>query len=181
MPRLPRILVRLSFAAMLLLTSALTASADEPASSTEVDPATRPVIGPEYHGPIQVVYQVTRDEWKEGVSKPLLYLKNVRGYYTKQGYASEDVDIRAVFHGQASAHLLTDEAYNRERGVTSGNPNTALLAELAGLGVKIELCDVRRQREGWSKADIHPDVLLANAAFPRLIDLQHQGYAYIRF
>ena len=91
------------------------------------------------------------------------------------------LDIRAVFHGDASTHLLTDEAYNRVKGTDTGNPNTKLIAELAKAGVHIELCDSRRREEGWAKSDIHPDVLLAEAAFARIIDLQMRGYAYIRF
>lgn len=141
----------------------------------------RPVIQLEHKGPIKVVYQVTEDQWKDGVGKAFLYMKNLRGYYAKQGLAGDQLDIRAVVHGSASTHVLTDEAFNRVKGVDTGNPNTKLLSELKRLGVKIELCDVRRQREGWEKSHIHPDVLLAPAAYARIIDLQHQGYAYIKF
>lgn len=141
----------------------------------------RPVIQLEYSGPIKVVYQVTEDKWKNGVGKAFLYLKNLRGYYEKQGVDASSLDIRAVVHGDASFHVLTDEAYNRVKNVDTGNPNSKILAELKQLGVHIELCDTRRQQEGWAKSDIHPDVLLSSAAYARLIDLQHQGYAYIKF
>lgn len=182
MPRFASYVICAAAAAMIFVSaSAVTARAAEPAGTENVDPASRPVIQLQYEGPIKVVYQVSRDEYKEGVSKPLLYLKKLRGYYAQQGYDAEDLEIRAVFHGSASTHVLTDEAYNRVKGTDNGNPSTQLLSELADLGVKVELCDVRRQREGWAKADIHPDVLLASAAYARIIDLQHQGYAYIRF
>ncbi len=141
----------------------------------------RPVIELEYEGPIKVVYQVSEDKWKDGVGKAFLYLKKLRGYYEKQDMKAGDLDIRAVVHGDASYQVLTDEAYNRVKKVDTGNPNTQILAELKKLGVHVELCDTRRQREGWSKSDIHPDVLLASAAYARIIDLQLQGYAYIKF
>lgn len=141
----------------------------------------RPVIELEYKGPIKAVYQVTEDKWKDGVGKAFLYLKNLRGYYEKQGLDPDTIDLRAVVHGEASYHVLTDEAYNRVKQVDTGNPNAKILTELKKLGVHIELCDTRRQQEGWSKSDIHPDVLLAKAAYARLIDLQLQGYAYIKF
>ncbi|WP_236622094.1 DsrE family protein [Novipirellula maiorica] len=157
------------------------APTDSISAQSKSDPANRPVIGLQYQGPIKAVYQCTRDEWKEGVSKPLLYLKKLRGYYAKQGIDPEQLDLRAVFHGDASAHVLTDEAWNRVKHTDTGNPNTKLLAELKQMGVHVEFCDSRRQKEGWAKADIHPDVMLAEAAFARVIDLQHQGYAYIRF
>lgn len=141
----------------------------------------RPVIELQYKGPIKAVYQVTEDKWKDDVGKAFLYLKNLRGYYKKQGFDASNVDLRAVVHGDASYHVLTDEAYNRVKQVDTGNPNAKILSELKQLGVHIELCDTRRQQEGWSKSDIHPDVLLAKAAYARLIDLQLQGYAYIKF
>ncbi len=141
----------------------------------------RPVIELEYKGPVRVVYHVSEDKWKDGVGKAFLYLKNLRGYYKKQGIDAGSLDIRAVVHGDASTHVLTDEAYNRVKNVEMGNPNTQILAELKNLGIHVELCDTRRQNEGWSKSDIHSDVLLASAAYARLIDLQHQGCAYIKF
>ena len=141
----------------------------------------RPVIELQSKGPFKVVYQVTQDEWKEGVSKAFLYMRQLRGYYEKHGVDANNLDVRAVVHGQASYHVLTDEAYNRFKNVDTGNPNTKLLSELKQLGVHVELCDTRRQQEGWSKSDIHPDVLLASAAYARVIDLQTQGYAYIKF
>lgn len=141
----------------------------------------REVIGLQHEGPIRVVYQISKDEWKDDVGKGLLYLKKLRTYYGKKGIDPKRLDIHAVFHGSASTHLLTDEAYNRVKGVKTGNPNTQLIAELAKQGVHIELCDSRRREEGWKKSDIHSDVDFAEAAYARLIDLQLQGYAYIRF
>jgi len=141
----------------------------------------RQVIGLQYDGRIRVVYEVSEDQWKNDVSKPLLYLKNLRKFYEKHNKNAEKLDIRAVFQGDASVHVLTDEAWNRVKTTDTGNPNTQLLSELEQMRVHIELCDTRRQREGWAKSDIHPDVTLVEAAYARLIDLQHQGYAYIRF
>lgn len=146
-----------------------------------INPATRPVIGLQYSGPIHVVYEISEDEWKHDLGKGLLYLKNLHKFYMEHDIDPEALDIRAIFHGDASAHLLTDEAWNRVHSTDTGNPNTELISDLAERGVHVELCDTRRRREGWAKSDIHPDVLLAEAAYARLIDLQLQGYAYIRF
>src|SRR5690606_16302798 len=101
--------------------------------------------------------------------------------YVTAGIDPDQLDIRAVYHGPASVHLLTDEAWNRHRDETTGNPNTAILSELAERGVHVELCNTRRISNGWAKSDVHPDVLLVSGAYQRLIDLQIRGYAYIRF
>ncbi|WP_404308729.1 DsrE family protein [Neorhodopirellula lusitana] len=169
----------ISAAAILLVMTGSAAMAQ----STANDPQgiERPVIGLQHTGPIKVVYQVSEDKWKDGAGKAFLYLKNLRGFYDKQGISASDLDIRAFVHGDASSHVLTDEAWNRVKGVDTGNPNTKLLSELKKLGVSVELCDTRRQREGWSKSDINADVLFTEAAYARIIDLQHQGYAYIKF
>ncbi|HAN97926.1 MAG TPA: hypothetical protein DCQ98_11070 [Planctomycetaceae bacterium] len=141
----------------------------------------RPVLDFQHQGPIKVVYQVTADEELDGVSKGLSYLKRLRQQLIDQGIDADRIDIRAVFHGQASFQLLTDETHDRLRKRSGGNPNSALIAELNEAGIRIEFCDFRRQELGWEKSDVHPDVTLVRGAFARLVDLQLQGYAYIRF
>ncbi|QDT16676.1 DsrE family protein [Alienimonas californiensis] len=187
--------LRLALAAGVALTAAIgLTAADRPAlaallapgpaataAPTEAGDDGRPVIGLQYDGPIKVVYQVSDDEWKDDVGKGLLYLGKLRDYYEKQGVPAERLDIRAVYHGEAAAHLLTDEAWRKYGFEGEANPNTAVISKLTERGVTVELCNARRQREGWAKNEIHPDVQLAQAAYARLIDLQHQGYAYIRF
>lgn len=141
----------------------------------------REVLPLEHDGPIRAVFQVTKDEMKDGVHKGLYTLKKLHEGYLEAGIDPSRLDLRAVYHGDAADHLLTDEAWNRWRDTTGGNPNTRILAELKDLGVSIELCDSRRVQNEWSKADVHPDVLLAPNAYQRLIDLQLRGYAYVRF
>jgi len=159
---------------------ATAASGDEPtAVSKEEDD--RPVIGIDLKGPIKVVYQITTPEMQEGVGKGLFYLKRLHDSYLAAGVDPKQLDIRAVFHGEAGAHLLTDDAWNRVKNESTGNPNTTLISELVKRGVHIELCNAHRVRSGWAKSDVHPDVLLVMGAYLRLIDLQRQGYAYIRF
>lgn len=141
----------------------------------------RSVLPLEHDGPIKAVFQVTKDEMKDGVHKGLYTLKNLHESYVKAGIDPKRINLRAVYHGDAADHLLTDEMWNRWRKTTGGNPNTQILAELRDLGVSVELCDSRRIQNEWSKADVHPDVLLAPNAYQRIIDLQLRGYAYIRF
>lgn len=141
----------------------------------------REVIGLQHQGMVRAVYQITGDEAIAGLNKGLLSLRELWLAYREFGVMPDKLDLRAVIHGPASTALLTDEAWSRVTGKPGPNPNTALLNELATLGVTVELCDVRRVRQGWPKSDIHPAVLLVSGAYTRLIDLQLQGYAYIRF
>lgn len=170
------------FVASLTLTACTTQSTVSTHAAAQHAPThARPIIGLQYEGPIRVVYQISADEWKDGVGKGLLYLRNLHRGYLDAGVDPERINIHSVFHGAAADHLLTDEAWNRWRGESDGNPNTQLIADLARRGVEIELCDTRRVANGWSKTDVHPDVVLVAGAYQRIIDLQLQDFAYIRF
>jgi len=175
----------LTVIACLLAAGIVASFAVASARAEDKDPAPasgeRNVLPLEHDGPVKAVFQVTKDEMKGGAHKGLFALKKMHEEYVKAGIDPKRIDLRAVYHGDAADHLLTDEAWNRWRKVTGGNPNTQILAELKKLGVSIELCDSRRRENEWSKDDVHPDVLLTPNAYQRLIDLQLRGYAYVRF
>ncbi|MFP4353910.1 MAG: hypothetical protein ACLFUJ_02210 [Phycisphaerae bacterium] len=141
----------------------------------------QPVILTSTRGPIRVVYQISEDQWQDGVGKALAYMDKLLDQYRAEGVDTSRVTIRGVYHGPASEHLLTDAAWNRIKNTDTGNPNTKLLEALARRGVHVELCNSRRLSNGWSVEDIHPSVDLVSGAFLRGIDLQHHGYAYIKF
>lgn len=131
---------------------------------------------------VRVVYQVKTDEWREGVGSGLYQVRNLYRIYDDMGLRLRYIHLSAVFHGDAAYWMLTDEAYNEHRGVSTGNPNRELIEELADdLGASIEVCSRSLKQHGWSEDDVLPEVTIVRAAYPRIIDLQLQGYAYIRF
>jgi intracellular sulfur oxidation DsrE/DsrF family protein len=170
-----------ALAAACLLLVGCASTGPDPSAITDAPTQGRPVVLTQTQGPIRVVYQISKDEWKDSRGKGLLYLNKLYDQYRAEGVSPDRLHIHAVFHGTAAEHLLTDEAFNRYKNSTGGNPNTALLAELEAKGVEIELCNTRRQSNGWAKDDINPSVTLVNGAFQRVIDLQLMGYAYVRF
>ncbi len=178
---------RLYLALFACLGALLTGCASTSLSTTNpnaiTDNATdgRPVILTQTQGPIRVVYQISKDEWKNGVGKGLLYLSKLHDQYVAEGVSPDRLQIHAVFHGTAAEHLLTNAAYDKYKKTTGGNPNAKLLDELQAKGVQVELCNTRRLSNGWAKSEIHPTVTLVNGAFQRVIDLQLLGYAYVRF
>lgn len=141
----------------------------------------RTVVGLKFEGPINVVYQITSDDMKEGVNEGLFYLKRVHQQYVDAGVDASRLDIKAVFHSDASTSILTDKAWNKYQQTTGGNPNTALIEELIANGIDIEFCNSRRISMKWEKSDIHSEVILVGGAYTRLTDLQLLGYAYIKF
>jgi intracellular sulfur oxidation DsrE/DsrF family protein len=130
---------------------------------------------------IRVVYQVTNDEWEDGIGKGLFYVRKLSDAYESMGILASEVHISAVFHGKAGYWLLKDSPYGAAAGQTSANPNKDIVRELTERGVSIELCADTMRQHGWTADDVLPSVRIVVGAYPRIIDLQRQRYAYIRF
>lgn len=153
----------------LLFASSLTAAAVEPE-----------VIPLQVRENLRIVYQVTDDAAYEGVNKGLFYARKLIDTYRRHGIAPEQVHLHLVYHGTGIAAVVNDAA-RRRLGVETVNPNGEILAELVQRGVQVELCENTMQQKGVKPAELLPAVKLVVGAFPRLIDLQLQGFAYIKF
>ncbi|WP_395753633.1 DsrE family protein [Prosthecobacter sp.] len=129
---------------------------------------------------LRIVYQVTDDVAHDGVNKGLFYARKLINTYDKQGIAACQVHLHLVYHGTGIAAVVNDAARKR-LGVDMPNPNADILAELIRRGVQIELCENTMQQKGVKPAELMPGVKLVVGAFPRLVDLQLQGFAYIKF
>ena len=129
---------------------------------------------------LRIVYQVTDDAQHEGVNKGLFYARKLINTYQKHGIAADQVHLHLVYHGTGIAAVV-NEAARKRLGTETANPNGEILAELIKRGVQIELCENTMQQKGVQPAELMPGVKLVVGAFPRLVDLQLQGYAYIKF
>ena len=129
---------------------------------------------------IKVVYQIKSDGSKKGVGSGLYYLKKLSDTYDKLGVDRGNRQIHGVFHGEAGYMLLKDEAFEREKGIPE-NPNKDIIEKLLKNGVKLELCASTMKNNGWQKPDVLEGITIVIGAYPRIIDLQLSGFAYIRF
>jgi len=77
--------------------------------------------------------------------------------------------------------VVNSEARQRLGAEKPENPNGEILAELVRRGVQIELCEDTMRQKGVAATELMPGVKLVVGAYPRLIDLQLQGFAYIKF
>ena len=130
---------------------------------------------------IYAVCRVKNDEWQDGVGGGLACVKRLVEDYKSMGVPTNEVHISAVFHGDAAYWLLKDAAYGAYKKGESVNPNKAIIQELVQRGVSIELCAQTMEEHGWTQDDVLPEVKIVIGAYPRIIDLELQGYAYIRF
>jgi intracellular sulfur oxidation DsrE/DsrF family protein len=129
---------------------------------------------------LRIVYQVTDDVAHDGVNKGLFYARKLINTYEKQGIAANQVHLHLVYHGTGIAAVVNDAARKR-LGTDAANPNGEILEELIKRGVQVELCENTMQQKGVKPTELMPGVKLVVGAFPRLIDLQLQGFAYIKF
>ncbi len=148
---------------------------------TIISAATEPEVIPiQVRENLRIVYQVTDDTPHEGVNKGLFYARKLINTYQKQGIAPEQVHLHLVYHGTGIAAVVNEEARKR-LGAEASNPNGEILAELVKRGVQVELCENTMQQKSVKPSELMPGIKLVVDAFPRLIDLQLQGFAYIKF
>lgn len=146
-------------------------------SSSAAEPEVIPI---QVRENLRIVYQVTDDVAHDGVNKGLFYARKLINTYAKQGIAADQVHLHLVYHGTGIAAVVNDAARKR-LGTDAANPNGEILAELIMRGVQVELCENTMQQKGVKPSELMPGVKLVVGAFPRLIDLQLQGFAYIKF
>ncbi|UCE61569.1 MAG: substrate-binding domain-containing protein [Phycisphaerales bacterium] len=131
---------------------------------------------------IAFVCPIQEDKWDEesGVGVGLAGLKRVVEEYKAIGIKVEELHVSAVVHGAAAYWLLKDDPYREARGgAEGGNPNSAIIRELIENGVSVEMCGLTMKERGWTKKDLLPDVKVVPAFYPRVIDLELQGYGLI--
>ena len=131
------------------------------------------------HG-IKVVYQIKTDGRKENVGEGLYYVNKLVDAYEKLEITESARQVHAVFHGDAGYWMLKDPAYAQESDENI-NPNKKIIRELLSKGVSLELCASTMKNHGWTPSDVLDGVTIVVGAYPRIIDLQMRGYAYIRF
>lgn len=85
-----------------------------------------------------------------------------------------------LLHGPAGDWALNDTAWNRVHGGDGGNPYAADVARLQEHRVRFELCAYTMQLNGWTNADLLPDVRVTTGAIARLIQLQQQDWTILQ-
>lgn len=88
--------------------------------------------------------------------------------------------IVAIFHGAIGCMLLDDDAYNRVRGWSRGNPYKNQIEALMADGVQIEECGETMLANHWRNADLLPGAKVDTGAIIRIVQLAQQGYVQIQ-
>ena len=167
-----------------LLSPATQVQAASPALA-EPDPFTliqTPILTVKNKKNIRVVYDIKDDVWEAGIGKGLYYVRGLLEAYKTQGISEKNIKVSVVLHGAPVYWLLNEDTYRLfKRDEFDFNPHDRVLQELLAHGVSVEVCNLTLRGKGWTANDLMPGVTLVHDAYTRLIDLQKQGYAYIRF
>ncbi|WP_213804202.1 DsrE family protein [Granulicella sp. dw_53] len=87
--------------------------------------------------------------------------------------------VVTVFHTNAGHVTLHDEAYNKDRHISTGNPYRKLMTDLMERGVQVELCGATAKSHGWGNADTIPGIKINTDAMARTTQLVQEGFVKI--
>ena len=87
--------------------------------------------------------------------------------------------VVAVFHTNAGHVTLHDQAYNKDRNISTGNPYRKLVTDLMEKGVRVELCGATAKAHGWGNADLIPGIKVNTDAMARTTQLVQDGFVKI--
>ena len=128
------------------------------------------------------VWEFNTNTIENGLGGGFIYTDKLAQKYQSFGITTKDYKISLVCHLKAGYFLLNDESYKNYTKGTEPKPNKEIVNKLLGEGVSVELCGVTMQNNGWTEKDLLPGVtILAMGAYSRIIDLEKQGYKYIRY
>ncbi|MDC7997912.1 DsrE family protein [Gilvibacter sediminis] len=95
------------------------------------------------------------------------------------GKPENQLQVAAVFHGNASYSLLKNDLYKEKFGVD--NPNLELIQALQAADVDIILCGQTAGHRNLTEDRRIPGVQMALSTMTAMIQLQQDGYTIINF
>jgi len=125
---------------------------------------------------LKIVFSVAALAFEGDLPAPLFHLNLITDDISDWGARS---DVIAVFHTNAGHVALHDEAYNRDRNISTGNPYKGLIADLIARGVGVELCGATAKAHGWVNSYLLPDIKVNTDAMARTAQLVQQGFVKI--
>ncbi len=127
----------------------------------------------------RVLFDVTASAKPTELNPGLERAARLLNLYGAAGMKPTAVQITIVFHGDAAASALTDEAYAKQNA-GENNPNIALIAKLREAGVEVLICGQTLARKKISQHDIAEGVAIAASAMTTLVNRQLEGFTVIR-
>ena len=113
----------------------------------------------------------------EGINRRLDDAARALNLYAMAGVPDDKVRIAILLHGKGTPLALSDAAYARKFG--HANHDAKLIVQLRTAGVELFVCGQALGRQGFTAADVRPEVRLALSALTKREELQAAGYGAI--
>lgn len=130
---------------------------------------------------IKVVLHTNTTSEKGGINKAVYYVRYLLDHYKRLGIPATEISMSVVFYGDGVLALFNDEtllARMPKKG--QGNRSLAVLKELMAAGVSIEACSETMRLRKMNPSDLLEGVKTVAGSYVRVVDLQLQGYAYLK-
>lgn len=117
----------------------------------------------------------------KGIGQTIVNVQNmVQNYESMYGLTiHHGYDIVVVGHFAGGRFLLSDEAYNRTYGVTTGNPTRTAVQALLQHGITFVMCQNTMRANHWVTTDLIPGVQEAPAGVVALTDYGMRGWVVL--
>lgn len=130
---------------------------------------------------IKIVFHINTVSSKKGVNKGLHYISYIIDHYRRLGIEASSLKISAVVYGDAINILMRNHALRDRAGRGKSNPNGGLVRKLIQNGISIEACGETLRMRKIPSAHLLPGISIVPGSYVRIIELQMDGYAYLKF
>lgn len=168
---------RLLLSMVMLIAGALGCQAPGPASAAPADANGIEIDVPVVLKDAKVVFNLDHPAFEGDEPTGLNFMRLMLARFNADHTSAQMV---AIFHGAIGYMLLDDEAYNRVRGSSHGNPYKDQIVALMAGGVQIEECGETMLANHWRNADLLPGAKVDTGAIIRIVQLVQQGYVQIQ-
>jgi intracellular sulfur oxidation DsrE/DsrF family protein len=115
--------------------------------------------------------------FSQTLSNAISMTDNYRGTYGIP--IGKGLEFSIVAHFIGARFLLSDAAYNKVAGVSTGNPSRRAVQALLDRGVHIYMCQLTMRNSGWMTEDLIPGVEQVPGGVVALADFALRGWAVI--
>ena len=126
----------------------------------------------------KIVFDIVSDNKPDELNKGLESVARYLNLNAAAGLQPGDAKLAVVLHGAATRAALDDPGYARATGAAE-NPNLALIRAIKECGAEVFVCGQSLARNGFARAEVAGDVVVAVSAMTVNANKQQDGYSYL--
>ena len=112
-----------------------------------------------------------------GINRRLDMTARALNLYALAGVPEDKLRVAILLHGKGTALALSDAAYAKKFGHVDADAR--LIAQLHAAGVEMFVCGQALGHQGFTAADVRPEVRVTLSALSKREELQAAGYSAV--